>query len=130
MHSDISKLVMLCITASALIREHIYIKIFIFHRCACPAPSDESTANTMISISSLGLFTNDPYLTTQSINGQHSGISLYRSYINDWPPCCGNLDAMYVTYRIVPDSFRSLVILVLVAMSRFPSESMYRHRHS
>lgn len=112
MRFDISKLMMLyvCpITTNALIGGHVYVKTFVFHHSV---PYGESTANRMISISSLGVFTNDPCLTMQSINrhGQRSGIPLYcsYSYINDWPPCCGNLVAMYVTYRIVPDSFRSL----------------------
>lgn len=42
-------------------------------------PYSESAANRMISISSLGVFTNDPCLTMSSINGhgQRSGIPLY-----------------------------------------------------
>lgn len=109
MHPDISKLVVLCMLdyiMGVLIRERIYIKILIFRRSA--RPTTETFANRMISISSLGVFVNDPCLTMQSINrnGQRSGISLYCLCVNSWP-CCRGLDAMCVTYRIVPDGFKS-----------------------
>lgn len=94
------------IIMGVLIRERIYIKILIFRRSA--RPTTETFANRMISISSLGVFVNDPCLTMQSINrnGQRSGISLYCLCVNSWP-CCRGLDAMCVTYRIVPDGFKS-----------------------